>query len=559
MHFDLRRHALLLVGLWCIALLAAVAALRPLTPVDETRYASVAWEMWQSGDWLQLRLNGELYGHKPPLLFWLINAGWAVFGVSDWWPRALTAAFSFGALALAWQLARRLAPASREVAPIAVFVTGSGLYWAFFTGALMFDMMLSFFVLLGVLFIARAATGGCWANWLGAGVALGLGILSKGPVALLHVLPLALLAPWWTAPLRQPGGERPSWARWYGGVGAAVLVGAAIALAWAIPSALAGGESFGREIFWSQSVDRMASTTHHRQPAWFYLAMLPLLVFPWLFVPSVWRGVVGLARSPSDPVTRFALAWAVPALLAFSAFAGKQAQYLLPQTAAFALLVGTALAGRERAGTPPPIADRLAVAAVLFLLAVAIVGLAGQPRFANLIQSGERPAIALTIVAIDVIVVVLALLRAPSHVASAAMIGTASVLVLLAGYAGLGRALFDSYDVRPVARHLSRVEAAGRPIAHFGRYHGQYQFVGRLRQPLKVLMSQEETLAWTEANPDGAVIVYSYRPLTSRSAQPEFRQGFKRREVYVWRAADLRNVADGSYTGKPAELGGDEK
>ena len=72
MTLDPRRHALLLVGLWCAALLAAVVALRPLTPVDETRYATVAWEMWNSGDWLQLRLNGELYGHKPPLLFWLI-------------------------------------------------------------------------------------------------------------------------------------------------------------------------------------------------------------------------------------------------------------------------------------------------------------------------------------------------------------------------------------------------------------------------------------------------------------------------------------------------------
>ena len=553
MAIDPRRHALLLVGLWCAALLAAVVALRPLTPVDETRYATVAWEMWNSGDWLQLRLNGELYGHKPPLLFWLINAGWWLFGVNEWWPRLLTAAFAFGALALTWRLARRLAPASAEVAPIAAFVTGSGLYWAFFTGAVMFDAMLSFFVVLGVLFIARAATGGRWANWLGAGVALGLGIL-----ALLHLLPLALLAPWWAAPIVQAGGERPSWGRWYGGVATAVLVGAAVALAWAIPSALAGGESFGREIFWSQSVDRMATTTHHLQPAWFYLAVLPLLVFPWLFVPSVWQGFAGLVRAPAEPVTRFALAWAVPVLLAFSAFKGKQAQYLLPETAAFALLVGAALAARDRAGTAPPIADRLTVAGVLFLLAVAIVVLMGQPRFANLIQSGERPAILLTIVAIDVVVVVLALLRAPSHVASTAMIGTASVLVLLSAYAGLGRALFDSYDVRPVARHLARAEAAGRPIAHFGKYHGQFQFVGRLRQPLQTLMSQQEILAWADAHPDGAVIVYSYRPLTSRSAQPEFRQGFKGREVYVWRAADLRSVSDGWYTGKPADLGGDD-
>jgi 4-amino-4-deoxy-L-arabinose transferase-like glycosyltransferase len=535
-----------------------VAALRPLTPVDETRYASVAWEMWQSGDWLQLRLNGELYGRKPPLLFWLINAGWAVFGVNDWWPRVLTALFAFGALGLTWQLARRLAPSSAEVAPIAVFVTGSGLYWAFFTGALMFDAMLSFFVLLGVLFIARAATGGRWANWLGVGVALGLGILTKGPVALLHLLPPALLAPWWAAAMPQAGGERRSWGRWYGGAGTAVLVGAAIALAWAVPTALAGGAGFGREIFWSQSVDRMATTTHHLQPAWFYLAMLPLLVFPWLFVPSVWQGFAGLVRAPAEPVARFALAWAVPVLLAFSAFKGKQAQYLLPETAAFALLVGTALAARDRAGTPPPTADRMVVAGVLFLLAVAIVVLMGQPRFANLIQSGERPAIVLTIVAIDVVVLLLALLRVPSHVASAAMIGTASVLVLIAGYVGLGRALFDNYDVRPVAQHLARAQAAARPVAHFTKYHGQFQFVGRLRQPLLTLMSKDEVLAWAEANPDGAVVVYSYRPLTSRIAQPEFRQGFKGREVYVWRAADLRNVSDGWYTGKPADLGGDD-
>ena len=558
MRTDLRRHGLLLVALWCAALLVAVTALRPLTPVDETRYASVAWEMWRSGDWLQLRLNGELYGHKPPLLFWLINVGWSIFGVSTWWPRMLTALFAAGALGLTWKLARVLAPSRTEVAPIAVFVTGSGLYWSFFTGALMFDSMLAFFVLLGVLGIARAATGGRWANWLGVGAALGLGILTKGPVALLHLLPLALLAPWWTAAQASPNGEARSWGRWYAGVAVAVLVGAAIALAWAIPTALAGGAGFGREIFWSQSVDRMATTSHHLQPAWFYLAALPVLVFPWLFVPSVWRGLAGLARQRAEIVTRFAMAWSLPVLLAFSAFKGKQAQYLLPETAAFGLLVGMALAARDRDDTPPTIADRMAVAGVFFALAVVIVVLMGRPRFANLIQTGEQPAILLTVAAILAIALVLAFVRVRDHVASAAMIGTASVLLLVSGYVGLGRALFDSYDVRPVAQHLARVQAAGRPIAHFPKYHGQFQFVGRLDRPLQVVLDYPELLAWAAAHPDGAVVVYSYRPLTNPSAQPEFRQGFKGREVYVWRAADLRNVSDGWYTGKPADVGSDD-
>ena len=58
--------------------------LRPLWPVDETRYASVAWEMWLRGDFLVPYINGEPYSHKPPLLFWLIQLGWFLFGVNDW-------------------------------------------------------------------------------------------------------------------------------------------------------------------------------------------------------------------------------------------------------------------------------------------------------------------------------------------------------------------------------------------------------------------------------------------------------------------------------------------
>ena len=56
---------------------------RPLLPVDETRYLTVAWEMREGGHWLVPRLNGEIYPHKPPLLFWLINLVWWVTGVSE--------------------------------------------------------------------------------------------------------------------------------------------------------------------------------------------------------------------------------------------------------------------------------------------------------------------------------------------------------------------------------------------------------------------------------------------------------------------------------------------
>src|SRR6185295_18388622 len=93
------------------ALLAGLSlSLRPLLPVDETRYASVAWEMWNRGDFLVPHLNGVPYSDKPPLLFWLFHLGWRLFGVDEWWPRLVPALCSLANLFLTAALARRLWP-----------------------------------------------------------------------------------------------------------------------------------------------------------------------------------------------------------------------------------------------------------------------------------------------------------------------------------------------------------------------------------------------------------------------------------------------------------------
>ena len=72
--------------------------LRPLWPVDETRYLSVAWDMWLRGDLLVPYVNGRPYSDKPPLLFWLMHLGWAVFGVNEWWPRLIAPLCAFAAV-----------------------------------------------------------------------------------------------------------------------------------------------------------------------------------------------------------------------------------------------------------------------------------------------------------------------------------------------------------------------------------------------------------------------------------------------------------------------------
>ena len=75
----------LLKALWlplvALALFLTAAIFRPLFPIDETRYMSVAWEMISRNGWMQpLTMNFEPYHHKPPLLFWLIGGFWEILG-----------------------------------------------------------------------------------------------------------------------------------------------------------------------------------------------------------------------------------------------------------------------------------------------------------------------------------------------------------------------------------------------------------------------------------------------------------------------------------------------
>ncbi|MBS1214157.1 MAG: putative glycosyltransferase [Proteobacteria bacterium] len=233
-------------ALMLAVLTAAALTTRPLLPIDETRYVGVAWEMWHGGDYLVMFKNGEPYSHKPPMLFWLCNLGWAVFGVSEWWPRLVSPLFSIGGLWLTGSIAGRLWPDDENARRNALWILASSLMWMVFSTTVMFDVMLAFFVLLGVRGLLVSADGRAGRGFLLYGLAVGLGVLGKGPVVLLHLLPMALAVPWW-----RPG---INWRRWYCGVALAVMGGALMALAWAVPAAIRGGEEYRNAIFWGSAI-----------------------------------------------------------------------------------------------------------------------------------------------------------------------------------------------------------------------------------------------------------------------------------------------------------------
>ena len=130
-----------------ILLLAVLSALalfaRPLTPIDETRYVGVAWEMWLKNEYLVLFKNGEPYSHKPPLLFWLVHAGWAVFGVNDTWPRLIPVLCGAATVGVTTRIALRLWPDAPQRAMRAAWILAGAMLFGVFTQVLMFDMLLA--------------------------------------------------------------------------------------------------------------------------------------------------------------------------------------------------------------------------------------------------------------------------------------------------------------------------------------------------------------------------------------------------------------------------------
>lgn len=532
---NLRKSAFPEPLVWTVLWLALVAVSligRPLMPIDETRYLSVAWDMWQRGDFLVPHLNGQTYSHKPPLLFWTMHAGWAVFGVNDWWPRLVAPLFGLGTLFLTRDLARCLWPDRPQAAFIAPVIVLGSLYWTAFVTMTFADPLLAFFALLGIRGLIAAWRSPGWRGFVVVGIAIGFGVLAKGPAILLHVLPAGLLAPLW-GPLLAGETARPRrWRGWYAGIIASVLLGAAIGLAWAIPAAIVGGTAYADAIFWGQSAGRVVESFAHERPWWWYAALLPALVLPWPLWPGIWRAVGRLRANGHDGGIRLCLAWFVPAFLLFSAISGKQPHYLLPEFSALALIAARLLT--EVYPTPAIVRLRSLVLPGLLFGAIGIaLAIAPELPLKHLMAT-DRLQPAWAILPFGAIAVAVGLFRQGRLTGAAFALGLMTVVSVAAGQLTARETLAGSFDLSAVAERLGAWQRAGHRLANFGKYHGQFNFLGRLTAPID-LIDETDAAAWIAAHPDGKIVSYYREPPASG---PQQVAPFRGKWVAIWNAAD---------------------
>jgi 4-amino-4-deoxy-L-arabinose transferase-like glycosyltransferase len=332
--------------------LGAIGFLGP----DEPRYASVAREMVESGDWITPRLYGRPWFEKPPLYYWGAALSFKLFGVSEAAARLPSAVSALLAtLALAW-LAWRLYGAETArwllvVLPTTVAMIGFSHAAAPdmpFAGMLTVAMVCATVLLcmmphvtpesfwsspslssLNLISLAPLISGLF-------GIFLGLAVLGKGPAGIIlcggTVLFWALFTKCWHHVLRL---FHP----------AAIGAFGIVTLPWYVLCARRNPDFFRVFIIEHNFKRYLTPEFQHSQPFWYYVPILLLALLPWtlLLLPAAKE----LARSFRDRFQRgaddlFVAAWAVFPCLFFSFSQSKLPGYILPSIPPLMLLCSAA-------------------------------------------------------------------------------------------------------------------------------------------------------------------------------------------------------------------------
>ncbi len=315
---------------------------------DEPRYAWIARDMAESGDWVTPRLYGKPWFEKPPLLYWGGAIFFEFFGdrapeTAARLPSAISALLA--TLALAWLAWRTY---GEECARWLLLLLPTTVGMIGFSHAAATDMPFAGMLTIAMVCAAVALrlTEGentpilprtPWLALLLCGFFLGLAVLAKGPAAIIL-----------------SGGAVFFWAvftkRWRDAFRllhpAAIAAFCVTALPWYILCARRNPDFFRIFIIEHNFKRFLTPEFQHIQPFWYYVPILIVAFLPWSFL------VIAAAATDlkhwwstreMGALTSLILCWAGFCLVFFSISKSKLPGYILPAVPAASLLVAHAI------------------------------------------------------------------------------------------------------------------------------------------------------------------------------------------------------------------------
>lgn len=321
-----------------LALFLAAVLFRPLLPVDETRYMTVAWEMYLKKDFLLPSLNFQPYHHKPPMLFWLINLAWDVLGVSRW--AGLVPIFTAAAamMLLTQKLTKEIFPTEEKLIKIVPWLMLGSVPFLLYSTMVMFDVMVTSIVLATILVVRSHARNPRFYKIILAAFLMAMGVLTKGPVVYIYILSSLLFFPFWKGEE-----ERISNKSYYASLMASIVLSSLPVIAWLGMALPKTDTDFAFWLVWEQTMGRITGnfSAAHVRPFYFYFMVLPFLFLPWALFPFFLKN---LRKQPFTAKSyKFLASATFPAFLCFLVISGKQPHYILPLLPYIVIFMGSLL------------------------------------------------------------------------------------------------------------------------------------------------------------------------------------------------------------------------
>jgi len=468
-----------------------------LVGADEPRYAQIAREMLQAHNRICGQLHAEivphgltpkdiansfrcldagtvtpiLYGHpwleKPALYYWRAMSFFKEFGISDWSARLPSATGAFLLLFMIFVHMRRFRPGGQLDAAL---ITASCVAIIGFARGASTDMQLAAPFCIGML---------GWYAWYETGKKFWLfdlyffgaaATLAKGPVAPFLALGIILLFL----------GLRREWSAlrrtiWIPGL----LLYLVMVLPWYI-AVQRENPTFVHSFFVEHNLERFATNLYqHRQPFWYYLAVLVVGLLPWTVIAiramveamstsmAEWRVRVNPKRylghsRAGDAFPEFLVLWALFPIVFFTFSKSKLPGYILPSIPPITILTGDYLNRIRRIGLPEWLMWSHAAACALVTF---VIVLAPQHMTYGTLVPSAAWLVAASAAALLVLFAVVKTIRLGgiAHVRNATLFPVLAAMVFLLGFHGSDLDL--NYSARPLAREMLHDAPGVRPVA----------------------------------------------------------------------------------------------
>ncbi len=338
---------LILIGLSYLVFILGNSVIN-LTNPDEVFYTQTAKEMVQQHSWMTPYLFGEPQFEKPIMTYWLLRAGFILFGVTNFGARFFPAVFAvLGVLAVYW-FSLLAFKNKRKAFICALVLMSSGLYVGL--GRTVFtDMIFTVFILLSLAsfywgYINRARKSPAIILFY---IFSAMAVLTKGPLGFAIPLLIVIFFLGFKKEMKFFFCASSFWG---------LLLFCAIAVPWYAFMIKEYDGAFNREFFYNDHIRRVLEAEHKGNDKWFFYPLSAVFcMFPWSIFLAV--ALFFLPKWTKDrqaqPVYLFLSIWIAMVFVIFQSAHSKLVSYIFPMFPALAVLAGDFItdalnAGRKR-------------------------------------------------------------------------------------------------------------------------------------------------------------------------------------------------------------------